>query len=88
MWGYPEQDIAISLYYVRNHPRYANLYNSFREGYQTVARWPLRDPRDLYPHFVGRILMFANYIVKLEDFDYDVKEVLDRYAGWVDELMK
>ena len=68
MWGHPLQDIAISLFYVRRRDDYPRLYDAFKDGYSTVAEWPVQDEAELWAHFAGRQLMFANYLVKLSDF--------------------
>jgi len=68
MWGFPIQDIAIALYYVRRRDDYPALYSAFRRGYERLRPWPVRHPDELAPHFAGRQLMFANFILKLEDF--------------------
>ena len=87
IWGYPIQDIAIALFYIRTKSNYQSLYGAFKAGYESVIRWPITGADDLRPHFAARYLMFANYIVKLEDFEHDIGETLERYACSLEELM-
>jgi Ser/Thr protein kinase RdoA (MazF antagonist) len=80
MWGYPVQDVAIALLYIRNRADYPQLLSSFREGYESVLAWPLANPVHLEALFAGRLLMFANFILKLDDFDDEEREqTLARY---------
>jgi Ser/Thr protein kinase RdoA (MazF antagonist) len=80
MWGFPQQDIAISLLYVRHRPDFELLLNSFRQGYTSLRAWPVNDPDELATYFTARLLMFANFVLKLPDFEADFGETLARYA--------
>lgn len=53
--GHPAQDIAISLYYVLRHKRYAGLRPAFEEGYRSQRPWPT-DDETLAALFVWRSL--------------------------------
>lgn len=62
MWGFPAQDIAVSLYNAREAAGadYESLYAAFRTGYERVRAWPVSDAQ-LETLFAARTLMFINY---------------------------
>lgn len=39
-WGFPVQDIAISLFYSLNNPRFPELREAFQRGYTAIRNWP------------------------------------------------
>ncbi|HLT21049.1 MAG TPA: phosphotransferase [Thermomicrobiales bacterium] len=39
-WGFPVQDIAISLFYSLNNPRFPELREAFQRGYTAIRSWP------------------------------------------------
>jgi len=70
--GYAEQDIAICLYYLRNHADYAGLAAALRAGYETARGWPPFAESDLYTLWMARMVNFANYAAYAEhSFDTD-----------------
>ncbi len=42
MWGWPVQDIAITLYYSLMRPDYPELRAAFEQGYNLICPWPER----------------------------------------------
>jgi Ser/Thr protein kinase RdoA (MazF antagonist) len=64
MWGYPVQDIAITLYYWQDHPQFRELREAFRRGYEEHAEWPeqVRDQIDTF--IAGRGLDLANFVLR------------------------
>ncbi len=62
MWGFPTQDIAVSLYQARVSAGdgYSALGEAFRTGYERVRAWPASDVQ-LETFFTARTLMFINY---------------------------
>lgn len=62
MWGFPVQDIAVSLYQarVKAGDGYAALHDAFRMGYERVRGWPASEAQ-LEVLFDARTLMFINY---------------------------
>lgn len=64
-WGHPVQDVAITLYYEQRDPRYADLRAAFRDGYETVARWPERDAGEIDHFIAARTLMFVNFVLNI-----------------------
>lgn len=66
-WGHRAQDIAITLFYERNHVRYRRFRLAFEEGYRTVAPWPVTYEGELEHYMAARSLMFVNYVANLKD---------------------
>ncbi len=66
-WGHRVQDIAITLFYERTHPAYADLRRAFEEGYRTVASWPVTYDGELEHFMAARTVMFVNYVANLRD---------------------
>ncbi len=88
MWGYPVQDIAIGLMYVRRRENYSEILESYRKGYSSVREWPVESHSDLWALYAGRIMMFANFILSLEDFDEDTEETLQFYEKTFTEYLE
>jgi Ser/Thr protein kinase RdoA (MazF antagonist) len=89
MRGMPGQDIGIALFYVRRRPDYPRIFDAFRRGYEEHLAFPAERPEDLHVHFAARQLMFANFILKLDDYSRDEKlQALSNYEqsfrkmGW------
>lgn len=69
MWGLPVQDIAIALLYVSGRVNFTHLRKAFTDGYSSLRPWPDHRPGDVETLFIGRQLMFANFLVSAEDED-------------------
>jgi len=65
--GYPVQDIAICLYYLRNRADYAELAGAFQSGYTTEREWPSFSQSDLHTLWMGRMANFANYAAQIDE---------------------
>lgn len=62
IWGFPAQDIAVSLYSARHYrDDFYALCDAFRRGYERVQQWPLASQEQLETLFAARSLMFVNY---------------------------
>lgn len=88
-WGHRVQDVATTLFYERDHTRYADLRVAFEEGYRTVAPWPVTYDGELEHFMAARSLMFVNYVANLRDdpseFYQTVFPRLQRFLSeWVD----
>jgi Ser/Thr protein kinase RdoA (MazF antagonist) len=64
MWGYPVQDIAITLYYFQDHEHYQALRESFRHGYTDHSSWPEQYPGEIEALMAGRALDLANFVLQ------------------------
>ena len=64
MWGYPVQDIAISLYYFQGLERYAALHEAFTCGYANHSQWPEQYPGEIETLIAGRGLNLANFVLQ------------------------
>jgi Ser/Thr protein kinase RdoA (MazF antagonist) len=82
-WAHPVQDVATTLFYERNHPRYQDLRAAFEAGYRAVAPWPVSYEGELEHFMAARTLMFINYVANLHDDPSDYYEIafprLDRF---------
>ncbi len=83
--GHRVQDVATTLFYERNHPRYTELRSAFEEGYRTVAPWPVTYEGELEHFMAARSLMFVNYVANLHedpsDFYARVFPRLEQFLG-------
>ena len=81
MWGFPVQDIAVSLYNARvaESESYAALYEAFQSGYERVRAWPASEAQ-LETFYAARTLMFINYCAN--------KSAEPDMAAFVPRLMK
>jgi Ser/Thr protein kinase RdoA (MazF antagonist) len=67
MMGYPQQDIAVSLYYSRYRGRHDGMFEAFASGYETVSPWPFEDAALLETLIAGRALLLANFVLAMKD---------------------
>ena len=67
--GFAEQDIAISLYYLRNETPYPELATAFQTGYESKREWPHLPEQDLHLLWLARMVNFANYAATAFDDD-------------------
>lgn len=74
-WGHRVQDVAITLFYERHHPGYADFRTAFEEGYRTVEPWPVTYEGELEHFMAARTIMFVNYIANLHDDPSDYYDV-------------
>ena len=70
MWGYPVQDIAVTLYYMQWHDDYLALRDAFKQGYTSRRTWPEQQPGEIDTFIAGRVLVLANYILEDPSPDY------------------
>jgi len=88
-WGHRVQDVAITLFYERNRPDYAELRAAFEAGYRSVAPWPVTYDGELEHFMAARTISFINYVANLQDDPsvyYDVafprlERFLDTWSG-------
>lgn len=64
MWGFPVQDIAITLYYFQGHEAYPVLREAFTQGYASRSPWPERRCGEIEALMAGRGLNLANFILQ------------------------
>ena len=67
MWGHRVQDVAITLFYERDHPGYADFRAAFEEGYRSAAAWPAAYDGELEHFMAARTVMFINYVANIEN---------------------
>jgi Ser/Thr protein kinase RdoA (MazF antagonist) len=84
--GYPVQDIAICLYYLRNTSDYIELTAAFQAGYATERVWPSFSQRDLHTLWAARMLNFANYAAQVDD-PQGAREFISERCKELEELL-
>ena len=62
MWGYPVQDVAITLMYGRFRDDYPSLRAAYHEGYSSLRPWPVQHPHQIATLIAARTVMFINYV--------------------------
>ncbi len=88
--GYPEQDVAICLYYLRNHADYAGLAAALQAGYQTARAWPPFDESVLHTLWIARMVNFANYVSYAEhgfEADEETRDFIRARCREIERLM-
>jgi Ser/Thr protein kinase RdoA (MazF antagonist) len=75
-WGHPVQDIAITLFYERDHAAYEDLRAAFGDGYRSVRQWPVSYEGELEHFMAARSVMFVNYVANLRSDPSDYYDVV------------
>jgi Ser/Thr protein kinase RdoA (MazF antagonist) len=70
MWGWPVQDLAIALYYLKREDNYADLQAAFQAGYELIRSWPDTSGNEIDTFIAGRALVLANDVELLEEPEY------------------
>jgi len=65
MIGAPVQDLAITLFYNRQHEDYVGLRAAFEHGYTTLRPWPIEYEGQLEILMAARTVMFINYVLRM-----------------------
>ncbi len=65
-WGFPIQDIAISLFYSLNDERFPLLREAFQRGYTAVRGWPEEFDGQLDLLIVHRGIDLFNYLLTVD----------------------
>ncbi len=66
MWGWPVQDIAITLYYSLPQPNYPELRAAFEQGYQQICPWPERYEGEINAFIAARGIGLLNFVLQNE----------------------
>lgn len=77
LWGWPVQDIAITLYYFHGEAEYPAWRAAFQRGYERLAAWPEAYPGEIDLFIAARGLMLANGL--LTDVDPEWRAETPRY---------
>lgn len=64
VWGWPVQDIGITLYYLLDHDDYQSLRNAFQAGYTSRLPWPEHFAGDVNAFIAARGINLANFVVQ------------------------
>ena len=66
MLGYPLQDLAITLYYGRQHPVYKKLRDALQQGYTQTRIWPAENEFQIETLIAARKVNFINYVARID----------------------
>ncbi len=85
LWGYPIQDVTISLASLQRSARNdglaeAILFTAFQEGYQTIRPWPARDEREVEMFLAARMLLAINFMLRPDR--PDLRPALPERLAW------
>ncbi len=83
--GYPVQDVAVTLTYGRERDGYAEWKAAFKEGYSSVRDWPAEDERTVETLMAARIVMFINYVARI---DPSPQEYIERRCEGLAQFLK
>lgn len=83
IWGWPVQDIGITLYYLLDLETYPDLREAFQEGYTRISPWPERYPGEIDAFIAARGVMIVNFVLS----DSDTKWV-NQEAKFVERIEK
>lgn len=64
--GYPVQDVAVTLAYGRKYDDYNEWKAAFKQGYRSVREWPIEDERTIDTLMAARLVMFVNYVARID----------------------
>ena len=85
--GFPEQDIAISLYYLRNEANYSELAEAFQTGYATERAWPHLPERNLHLLWLARMANFANYAATAFDDEDSARNYISARCDEIEKYL-
>ncbi len=88
LWGYPVQDLAMSLQDLMrevNPDRYDPLLDALRAGYEEVSNWPEDEAGQIDTFRAGRLLWVSNYVAQFER-QY-LQEHLEFWAGPLERFL-
>ncbi|MFK7805654.1 MAG: phosphotransferase enzyme family protein [Anaerolineae bacterium] len=80
--GYDLQDVAITLYYIRDRDDYQSLKKALQDGYSTVRPWPIENDEVVETLIAARKMMFTNYVAHLLP-ESDAREMIDGWCEWL-----
>jgi Ser/Thr protein kinase RdoA (MazF antagonist) len=78
LWGWPIQDIAVTLYYEWGSEAFGDLAGAFRTGYETVSPWPERGAGEIATFIVGRTLVLANDVLAQPEWRHEAAPLIER----------
>jgi Ser/Thr protein kinase RdoA (MazF antagonist) len=83
MWGYPAQDLAVTLYYFQHLENGPALRAALRRGYTRRREWPERYEGEIDTYLMGRGVDLVNFILQDTNPDYRerVPEFVERVEG-------
>ncbi len=78
LWGYPIQDIGITLFHLARYPKPDRLRESFRAGYERIRAWPETYQDEVEHHIDARLLDMISLFASPES---------DRDAEWLAQML-
>lgn len=64
IWGWPVQDIAITLYYFYGREDYQELRTAFQRGYSSCSPWPEHYSGEIDAFIASRSVILAGFIIQ------------------------
>jgi Ser/Thr protein kinase RdoA (MazF antagonist) len=86
--GYPEHDIAISLYYLRDETHYPQLAAAFQQGYTEIKEYPHLPDDKLHPLWLARMTNFVNYAATAFDDAESARAYISARCQEIDQYLK
>lgn len=86
--GFPEQDIAICLYYLRHETNFRQLATAFQTGYASVREWPNIPPEQLHALWLARMTNFANYAATAFDDDESARTYISARCDEIEKYLR
>lgn len=77
-FGYPAQDIAVTLHYGKSHPDYEAFKHAFRAGYESIRPWPVAPAALLELFSAARCIMLMNHAL---NYSPDPAPFIERAAA-------
>jgi Ser/Thr protein kinase RdoA (MazF antagonist) len=85
--GWPVQDIAGTFFTLWERPDFPSLSDSFRDGYESVAEWPEREPGEIPTFMAGRALILANDVLLEPGWRHEAPSVLADLGRRIDSVL-
>ena len=91
LWGYPIQDICISLASLQRAASLAGLtetrlIEAFKQGYGNIRSWPAEDDGQIETFLAARMLLAINYMLHPER--PDLREGLSERLAWYEPRLR
>ncbi len=88
MWGWPVEDIAVTLYYLQDRPDYPQLLEAFIQGYQRVCPWPELTAGEINALIAARGIGLLNFALQNQGLpDLDVPGFISRLEMRLHKLL-
>jgi Ser/Thr protein kinase RdoA (MazF antagonist) len=87
LWGWPVQDIAGTFFTLWERPDFPALGDAFRDGYASIAGWPVEEPDEIPTFMAGRALILANDVLLQPEWRREAPSVLADLEHRIDAVL-